>query len=192
MLAVALIGGGILLGARMTDRSKDDLKHPSQDQLLTQEHMAQMETFGVNASAWHNLLNEQFLMGHAVTDQTHITHASTRGKTPVEVMGPEVLELTQFDRTDKLFSLNAQRGAIRSHGALPIAVSLSGELHHPRHPEQHTFFLATTYLDNEPTYGKVMAALRAAESPDPERSQRRFPGVEFYNRAPFQSFRYSG
>lgn len=161
------------------------------DNPLGKMHEEQMRQFGVNASAWKNMINEQFLMGHPITDQTHIDHRKAWENGPMETMMAQNLALTAFDRQDKLFSLHHQKGAVRSHGAHPIGMSLSSEIPHPTHPEQTSFFLATSLLEGQPDYAKINAAMQRAESMDPERVNRRFPGSEFFNRAPFQSFRYS-
>lgn len=176
-----------------------DLRAPPDDESLEATNMANMNELGANASTWNVLVQKQFLMGTPVSDVDGINYtARATGydpkdsqQNPLEHVNKQHQELYNFDRSDAQFNLWAQKGEIRPRRNQGISTPLSAELHHPNDPTRKTSFLATSYVPNYAHYAQIQIAKKVAASDDPERSLRRQEGVEYYYRAPFQSFRYS-
>lgn len=198
-LPIALFGAGAFFAIPAVNKAfTPDLSAPEDGPSLSNDNMANMEEMGTVASAWHKLINKQFLMGHPVGDIDGFNHskASTgydpaSDENPLTHINKQYRELYDFDRKDTQLALWTQKGTVRPARRVGINTALSQELHHPNDPSRRTAFLATTYVPNYANPAQISAAQRAAASDDPERSLRRQQGVEYYLRAPYQSFRYS-
>lgn len=198
-LPLALFGTGAFFAIPAINKAfEPDLSAPKETDALKEANMANMEEMGTVASAWGKLVNKQFLMGHPVSDVDGINHDAaatgydpTTGANPLTHMNRQYEELYSFDRADTELGLWTQQGTVRPARRVGINTALSEELHHPNDPSRRTAFLATTYVPNYAHTAQIQQAQRIAASDDPERSLRRQNGVEYYNRAPFQSFRYS-
>ena len=86
--------------------------------------------------------------------------------------------------------LTSMRGQVRPQRAHAIVTALTPELHHPNNPAQRSAFLHTQYVPHNPNWAQIKQADSMKAHDIPERSQRRHTGVQFFNRAPGQSFRY--
>ena len=198
-LPLALFGAaGIYAVPRINKAFSKDLTEPEDTDMLKHDNMQNMEEMGTVASAWSKLLNKQFLMGHPVGDIDGINHSKAAtgydprsSENPLSHINRQYQELYTFDREDTQFSLWANRGLVRPGRRVGISTALSDELYHPNDPSRKTAFLATTYVPNYANVTQVREGVRLAATDDPERSLRRQPGVEYYVRAPNQSFRYS-
>lgn len=198
-LPLAIFGAGAFFAVPAINKAfTPDLSAPEDEDMLRRANMENMEEMGTVASAWHKLVNKQFLMGHPVSDVDGINHeAAATGYDPKSSENPlshinrQYEELYTFDRKDTQLGLWTQQGMVRPARRVGINTALSEELYHPNDPSRRTAFLATTYVPNYAHTAQIQQAQRVAASDDPERSLRRQQGVEYYLRAPFQSFRYS-
>lgn len=200
MLPIALLGGAaIFIVPRVNACYAETPDDTAGSNDMRSANIETMREYGANASVWKAQLQKQYLMGTTVHNAEGI-HTSmnprgynpraTRGD-PIELIFQAHAGLNDFDRQDTMLSLATGRGEVRPSRSHAIATTLTPELVHPNNPNQRSALLATTYVPQRAHHAQILAAQRVVAVDDPERSQRRPTGTEFFARAPFQSFRYS-
>lgn len=197
-LPLLMLGGTALYAVPKVNKAfTKDLSEPEDTNNLHNDNLANMEEHGATAGAWNVMLQKQFLMGAPVSDVDGFNYSKAGiGYDPATDEGhlshiyKQHQALYDFDRSDAQFSLWSMRGEVRPRRSQGIATPLSDELFNPKTGNK-TAFLATSYVPNYAHHAQITQGLRNAASDDPERSLRRENGVQFYARAPGQSFRYS-
>lgn len=175
-----------------------DMENPKHENFLEESQAAGLPEMGGMVAFWDTLHQKQWLMGGPVSDtQIGIDFDSGRhGYEPDKSIDPlkrvwaDHVKVANFDRAQTLESLNSMRGDVRPKRAHAIVTTLSEELHHPNNPQQRSAFLHTQYVPHNPNWAQIKQAHSMKATDIPERSQRRQTGVQFFNRAPGQSFRY--
>ena len=200
-LPIILFGGAaVFVVPRVSSNNaiQSDLKHPKNEDPLEVAQKEGLQEFGALASQWSSLHQKQWLMGGPVSDtQVGIDFKSGRhGYEPDKSIDPlkrvweDHVKVANFDRRDTVEGLVSMRGQVRPKRQHAIVTTLTPELHHPNNPAQKSAFLDTQYVPHNPNHAQIRLANSMKAHDIPERSQRRHTGVQFFNRAPGQSFRY--
>lgn len=195
MLPLLMLGGAAVVVVPQVNKAFEDFKKPSNSETMTDQQKQTMDEVGVLASPFYVLSNKQYLQGAGATGSvagySRDLGVRPTDPDPLAELKNQHLGLFERDRQDAQFALYASQGTLRPYRRVPIATTLTDELHHPKDPSRTTQFMASTYVPGNPSAAQIQAAQQVAASDDPERSLRRMQGLDMYNRAPFQSFRYS-
>lgn len=195
MLPLMMLGGAAIVVVPQVNKAFEDFKKPSNAETMSEQQKQTMDEIGVLASPFYVLTNKQYLQGAGATGST-AGYARDLGVRPTDPdplaeLKEQHVSMFERDRQDAQYALYASQGQLRPFRRVPIASTLTDELHHPKDPSRKTSFMASTYVPGNPSAAQLQAAQQVAASDDPERSLRRMQGLQLYNRAPFQSFRYS-
>jgi hypothetical protein len=199
-LPLLMMGGAAVLVVPFVNKFHQGVTDLPEDRKLDEDFFETALQLGLSASAWSSMVDKQFLSGRPLSDVQYINHTPAEtGYDPSDPQNGNLMaklarqhaDLYAFDRQDSEYCLSTQQGEVRPGRRQAIVTAAANELHHPSDPTRRTGFLATSYVPNyaNPTQIKVAAQ---AMSQDIERAYRREGGTEFFNRAPFQSFRYTG
>ncbi len=197
-LPLLMMGGAAVLLVPRINNAHQQVVDPPEGWNLDRDFVETAGQMGLCASAWDAMVDKQYLMGRPVSDVQYINNTPTENgynpdldqADPIARIVRQHADLYHFDRQDSEYSLSTQQGEVRPHKRQPIVTAAANELHHPNDSSRVTGFLATSYVPNYANPTQVRVG-QETMSKDPERSLRREGGTEFFNRAPFQSFRYS-
>ncbi len=199
-LPILLLGGAALIVVPYVHNVyQKDVTDPNSENTMEGQHVAIMNEVGASATAWANANQKQHLMGAPPPNVKGIHFydpdsqgwQSNPGVDPLQPIWQEHAELQKFDQRSVVEALVAQRGEVRARRHMPIAAALTPEIHHPNHPDMRSGILETSYMPHNMNEAQIAQVQRIRGKEDPAHPFRREPGIEFFNRAEGQSFRYS-
>jgi hypothetical protein len=159
---------------------------------LNEQHMADMRAYGASASFWgaeHNKL----MLNHADRGKelSLMTPDSARN---VESIFQQHADIAHYDSAETMLAVQTNQGEIRMRRRNPIVSTLSHSVENCANPAmQATFdyYYENINYANPAQVRQTQAIVKADENANPDNAARRYYGVELFNRAYGQSFRYS-
>ena len=108
-----------------------------------------------------------------------------------EIKVPTLTVGAKFDTMESMLTFDTRQGQLRMNKRNPIPATLSEDLANPSDPSRVARFDTWHEMPNWANPAQVRQAEALLESDtDPENRMRRHYGVDLFNRAPGQSFRY--
>lgn len=196
-LPLLVLGGlGAYVATRPNAQAPPAMERSKEEKTMHQ-HLSEMEVNGAVASHWHNMQQKAGLMNATMgkkglaLDLTDAGYDPNPNRNPLEEMYLEHAELSEFDRRDTFFSLQAEQPEIRMRKRVPIVTTLTEEIYHPSRPDRGSAFQAGKHLPNYANDVQIAEAVKLLDRDmTSNQSLRKDYGVAFFNRAPGQSFRY--
>jgi len=197
-LPLLALGGGAAMLIQRGRVGAPPEHEPSEEERRRMTQMLDLEHNGANASVFQHLHNKSFLMGGDMKEVLDLHHPFG-GYDPVADRDNDLLghmfeqhaEVSEFDRQDTYYSITTGQGEVRMRRHMPIAATLSEELHHPNDVTRKTSFNAYRHHVDWANEAQIQAVKRQnpkEHAPGP--AIRKYWDSEFFNRAPGQSFRY--
>jgi hypothetical protein len=193
-LPIAVLGAGAFYAASMEEPVVAPQPR-SVNQRASEEHNAVLQENGATVGPWQSMSNKQVRMGAPLSDIAGVNFEGggcprDPNADPLQPLFNEHVALSAFDRVDTELALYAARGEVRSRRQMPISSTLTPEIHHPNDETRTTSNLLASYMPNFPNRAQIRVAQRMVDSDDPRLTLRDNYGVEYFTRAPGQSFRY--
>ena len=195
-LPLIALGGVGYLHATGQATQKKQLPTPTNEDRMNDQNLATLKENGGLAAVWQTNLNTHVRMGAPISDVQGLNVSgggcpADPSVDPTDALYRQFIGLTSFDRQHKMYALGTKQGTVREGKRVPICTALTQEVHHPNDPEKRSFFMQWSYTPNFPNRAQIRQAQKLARSDaDPSASQRDQYGVQFFTRAPGQSFRY--
>lgn len=188
---LALAAGIVFMVSRPQARKKPQREDVPADETarIHEQAVADMEAWGAGATFWQSNHRRLQNLGAAHNRDLSLIPSHRQGGLPA--MYEEHAFVADFDTFEQLLGLDTRQGELRMNKRNPIPATLSEDLVHPSRPHQVARF--DTF--HEMPHWANPAQVRQAEAlmrrdADPQNAMRRHYGVELFNRAPGQSFRY--
>jgi hypothetical protein len=188
---LALAAGIVLWVSRPGSQKSPNRPDVPADETARIHHQAveDMGAWGAGATFWQSSHRRLQNMG-AETNKDLSLHPTNRDPT-LASMYEEHAFVADYDSFKELLSLDTRQGEIRANKRNPIPSTLSEDLVHPADSSRVARFDTWHEMPNwaNPTQIRQAEAIMRRDA-DPQNAMRRHYGVELFNRAPGQSFRY--
>ena len=188
--------GGLVLASRANAKAPPT-KEPSKEEYTQHQHTEQMHATGATMAMWQSMNNKAIMMGSQISDSDGLDlrgggYVKDPNVNPLDLVFQEHVELATFDRADTFLTLaTGANGEVRMRRRNAIVTTLTPEIHDPRRPEVSSTFTVSKHIPAYSNPAQIKQALsHLDEQTRPNQSLRKHYGVEFFNRAPGQSFRY--
>ena len=199
-LPLLLLGGFGAFVATRKGAQAPPRKDKSQRDRFNEQYQADLEDGGAVAGFFQSLNNKTLLMGSYLNHETTPNlqqavpgYVPDRNFNPLDSMNRQHMELADFDRADTFLALDTGIGEVRMRKRNAMFTPLTSELHHPKNPAQMTTFAGERFVPNWANDAQIKK-VRHTLHRDMRDSEplMKYYGVEYFNRAPGQSFRYEG
>lgn len=188
---IALAAGIVLFVSRSGAKKSPERDDVPMDETARQHHQAveDMEAWGAGATFWQS--NHRRLQNASAAQNKDLSLMPGQRPGGLPTMYEEHAYIADFDTFETLLSLDTRQGELRMNKRNPIPATLSEDLVNPSDPSQ----IARFDTWHEMPHWANPAQVRQAEAimrrdADPQNAMRRHYGVDLFNRAPGQSFRY--
>lgn len=189
---LALAAGVVLFVARPgADKPNTVPDTPKSETVrLRDQAMEDMEAWGASAAFWQAEHNK--LVGIGAATNKDMSLMPQEREQSVYGMYKEHADVAQFDTADSMNVFDTRQGLVRMNKRNPIVSTLTEDLVNPSDPTRVARFDTYHEMPNwaNPAQVRQAQALLEADA-DPQNAMRRHYGVELFNRAPGQSFRYT-
>lgn len=195
-LPILGIGALSLMIHRRSKGPYTPMKEKTAEEKREETQREDMDVLGLSAPMFDALHSKLELAGGRIIPEMQM-FPDERWKTnadidPLEQLKQAHLALSRADRERTYYILHdAQKEEIRPSKRVPIAASLSPELYHPNDVTRVSHIRDWKVMPNYANDQQVKQALAQRDKGDrPDQALRRHYDVEFFTRAPGQSFRY--
>lgn len=156
---------------------------------LFRQAEADMGAWGASAAFWQSSHNRLQNMGAA--QNLDLSLKPSERAANLAHLNWEHAEVAKFDTMESMLTFDTRQGQLRMNKRNPIPATLSEDLANPSDPSRVARFDTWHEMPNWANPAQIRQAEALLESDtDPENRMRRHYGVDLFNRAPGQSFRY--
>jgi len=189
---LAFAAGIVLLVAQDGATKKNTVEDtsPSEYARIRDQQMGDLQAWGAPAAFWQAEHNK--LVGIGAATNKDLSLQPWEREASLNGMYKEFCDIAAFDTADTMNCFDTRQGLVRMNKRNPIVATLSEDLVNPSDPSRVARFDSYHEMPNwaNPAQIRQAQALIDADA-DPQNAMRRHYGVELFNRAPGQSFRYT-
>lgn len=191
----------VLMGAlahylHQRDNHKTPKRDLTDEERRNEEYMLNLHHDGASVSNWQVNHNKIFTMGQHLNEILSLDvskggYHNNPNHDPLHAVFMDHVHLGHYDRVDTMRNLRSNDGEIRMRRRMPIAATLTPEIHNPSNPDESTTFAMDRMIPNWANEAQVAQVMRTID-PNLTYDQLLMPywDGEFFARAPGQSFRY--
>lgn len=196
VVAPFVMAGALATYLHQRDSAVTPKRDPTDEERRAMQQMEDLHYNGANASVWGVNHNKIFMMGQTLNeilslDVSQGGYHENKNYDPLHAIFGDHVQLSNYDRVDTMRSLRTNNGEIRMRRRMPIAATLTPEIHNPANPAESTTFAMDRMLPNWANEAQLDQVRRNFD-PSATYDSLLMPywDTEFFGRAPGQSFRY--